>query len=186
MVFLFLCCSIELFYRMLGKRSLSGVAGKRRRGPPQRPRGDPTTQQYTLDFRKTKIRYQTPEVIPRGRSTRIRDSPLLQFELDASEYQRLGELIQVNLLSFRRIDWELLDRIGQRDRIEFLLGDKFRVVLDCDAHQYKELTLEFYATFQYKQGNYGQYHAFSFSLGRKVYEMTMPQFAVVTQLYTQE
>ncbi|KAF5796138.1 hypothetical protein HanRHA438_Chr08g0360181 [Helianthus annuus] len=40
--------------------------------------------------------------------------------------------------------------------------------------------------FQYSQGNYGQYNAVSFSLGRHVYEMSMPQFAVATQLYTQE
>ncbi|KAI3732623.1 hypothetical protein L1987_63830 [Smallanthus sonchifolius] len=76
--------------------------------------------------------------------------------------------------------------LGQRMiKIEALLGDKFRAALCCMAPQYEELTLEFHATFRYKQGNFEQHDAVSFSLGRQVYEMTMPQFAVATQLYTQ-
>ncbi|KAJ0876178.1 hypothetical protein HanPSC8_Chr11g0485431 [Helianthus annuus] len=66
------------------------------------------------------------------------------------------------------------------------MGSKFRLALDCDALQYKELTLEFHATFQYKQGNYAQPNVMSFSLGRQVHEMTIPQFEVATQFYTQE
>ncbi|KAM0067884.1 hypothetical protein Hdeb2414_s0002g00066531 [Helianthus debilis subsp. tardiflorus] len=169
---------------MSGEES-SATAGGRKRGPRARPRGT-GEQPPPSDFRKRKIKYHTAEVIPHGRSTRLKDSPLLQFDIDTSEYAKLDELITVNLLPFKRIDWELLDRLGQRERIEQYLGSEFRLALDCDALQYKELTLEFHATFQYKQGNYAQSNAVSFSLGRQVHEMTIPHFVVMTHFYTQE
>ncbi|MFS8016763.1 hypothetical protein Hanom_Chr15g01372371 [Helianthus anomalus] len=170
---------------MSGEGSSAAAEEKRKRGPKARPRG--TGEQLpSSDFGKRRIKYHTAEIIPHGRSTRLKDSPLLQFDMDSSEYAKLDELITVKLLPFKRIDWELLDRLGQRERNEQYLGPKFRLALDCDALQYKELTLEFHATFQYKQGNYAQPNAVSFYLGRQLYEMTIPQFAVMTQFYTQE
>ncbi|KAM0051677.1 hypothetical protein Hdeb2414_s0007g00239331 [Helianthus debilis subsp. tardiflorus] len=150
---------------MSGKGSSTSV-GRRKRGPQMRPRGI-GEQQPLPYFGKRKIKYHTAEIIPHERSTRLKDSPLLQFDVDTSEYAKLDELLK-------------------RERIEQYLGSKFRLALDCDALQYKELTLEFHETFQYKQGNYAQPNAVSFSLGRQVHEMTIPQFAVLTQFYTQE
>ncbi|KAJ0780017.1 hypothetical protein HanPI659440_Chr06g0232921 [Helianthus annuus] len=152
---------------MSGEGSSAAVGG-RKRGPQTRPRGT-GEQQPLADFGKRKIKYHTAEIIPHGRSTCLKDSPLLQSDVDTGEYARLEELIKVNLLPFKRIDWELLDKLGQRERIEQYMGSKFRSALDCDALQYKELTLEFNATFQYKQGNYAQPNAVSFSLGRHVH-----------------
>ncbi|KAJ0615762.1 hypothetical protein HanOQP8_Chr02g0072431 [Helianthus annuus] len=143
----------------------SAAAGRRKRGPQTRTRGTVELQPLP-DFGKRKIKYHTTEIIPHGRSTRLKDSPLLQFDVDTSEYAKLDELIKVNLLPFKRIDLELLDRLGQKERIEQYLGSKFRLALDCDALQYKELTLKFHATFQYKQGNYTQPNAVSFGLDR--------------------
>ncbi|KAI3816629.1 hypothetical protein L1987_16332 [Smallanthus sonchifolius] len=163
----------------------SSRSGRKRRGPTPHPRGDAAEQDYNPNLGQRRIKYHTRERIPNCRVTRLREHPLLQFELGTQESRKLDTLIDTNLLQFRTIDWTLLDHIGQRDRIEALLGDKFRAALCCMASQYEELTIEFHATFRYKQGNCEQHDAVSFSLGRQVYEMTMPQFAVATQLYTQ-
>ncbi|MFS7937439.1 hypothetical protein Hanom_Chr05g00427511 [Helianthus anomalus] len=155
---------------MSGEGSASGAVG-RKRGPQTCPRGE--TLPLPPDFGKRQIEYRSAGV-PHGQSTRLKDSPLLQFALNSNEQARLAELITVDLLPYRRIDWDMVDRLGQRERIEQLLGEKFRLVLDCDAPQCKELMLEFHATFEYKQGSYEEKDAVSFSLGRKVYEMTIP------------
>ncbi|KAI3787378.1 hypothetical protein L1987_41810 [Smallanthus sonchifolius] len=174
----------EMLYDMSGEGS-SSRSGRKRRGPTPRPRGDAAEQDYNPNLGQRMIKYHTRERIPNCRVTRLREHRLLQFELGTQESRKLDTLIDTNLLQFRTIDWTLLDNIGQRDRIEALLGDKFRAALCCMAPQYEELTLEFHATFRYKQGNFEQHDAVSFSLGRQVYEITMPQFAVATQLYTQ-
>ncbi|KAI3821111.1 hypothetical protein L1987_08668 [Smallanthus sonchifolius] len=152
---------------MLYGEGSSSRSGRKRKGPTPRPRGDAAEQDYNPNLGQRMIKYHTRERIPNCRVTRLREHPLLQFELGTQESRKLDTLIDTNLLQFRTIDWTLLDNIGQRDRIEALLGDKFRAALCCMAPQYEELTLEFHATF------------------RQVFEMTMPQFAVATQLYTQ-
>ncbi|MFS8007276.1 hypothetical protein Hanom_Chr14g01259091 [Helianthus anomalus] len=48
--------------------------------------------------------------IPHGQSSVLWDSPLLQ-----------------------RIDWEMVGRLRQVERLEQLLGEKFMMALDCDA-----------------------------------------------------
>ncbi|KAI3742499.1 hypothetical protein L1987_60183 [Smallanthus sonchifolius] len=158
-----------------GSSSRSG----RKRGPAAQPRGTIEQPPQPIVYHR-QVSYSGPGVA-HGQSTRIRDSLLLQFELDSGEMQKLTTLITVDLLPYRRIDWSLLDRLGARARVEKLLGEKFRRVLDCDARQYKEITLEFHSTFDYKQGNFNEREAVFFSLGRRPYEMTIPQFAVATQ-----
>ncbi|KAJ0670729.1 hypothetical protein HanOQP8_Chr13g0477831 [Helianthus annuus] len=91
----------------------------------------------------------------------------------------------VQLLECRRIDWELVGRLGQVERMQELLGPKFRMVLDCDAPQYYELTLEFHSTFQYRYpGGFDEPDVVSFVLGKRILNMTLPQFAEATGFYS--
>ncbi|KAL8202152.1 hypothetical protein R6Q57_011299 [Mikania cordata] len=59
-------------------------------------------------------------------------------------------------------------------------------VLACDWPQYKELTLEFHSTFMYDDSEFDYVDAMLFALGRRVYKMSIPQFAVATGFYTQD
>ncbi|KAM0056368.1 hypothetical protein Hdeb2414_s0006g00217491 [Helianthus debilis subsp. tardiflorus] len=177
----------------------TSTRASRKRGTDTRPRGDsvgrelepvqqdepePVQVVQQLDSRRA-IEYTGP-----GRShgprQRILDSPLLQFVQNSEEFRKLGALYMTELLPYRRIDWEVLDRLGARARVEQLLGPKFRKILDCDARQYKEITIEFHSTFDYKLGSFNKKGAVFFALGRKSYEMTVPEFAVATQFYTEE
>ncbi|KAL8197905.1 hypothetical protein R6Q57_030096 [Mikania cordata] len=81
----------------------------------------------------------------------------------------------------------VLSRIqGQRERLESLLRQKWARVFACDWPKYKELTLEFHSTFMYDDFVFDSVDAVSFSLGRRVYEMSIPQFAVSTSFYTED
>uniref|UniRef100_A0A251RMS2 Uncharacterized protein n=1 Tax=Helianthus annuus TaxID=4232 RepID=A0A251RMS2_HELAN len=88
--------------------SASGAVG-RKRGPQTRPRGE--TLPLPSDFGKRQIEYRSAGV-PHGQSTRLKDSPLLQFALNSNEQARLAELITVDLLPYRRIDWDMVDCLG--------------------------------------------------------------------------
>ncbi|KAM0011532.1 hypothetical protein Hdeb2414_s0062g00763971 [Helianthus debilis subsp. tardiflorus] len=169
----------------------------RKRGTDTRPQGgsvgrelEPVQQDEPEPVRvmqqsdsKRAIEYTRP-----GRShgprQRILDSPLLQFVQNSEEFRRLGALYTAELLPYRRIDWEVLDRLGARTLVEQLLGPKFRKILDCDARQYKEITIEFHSTFDYKLGSFNKKGAIFFALGRKSYEMTVPEFARSVNLAT--
>ncbi|KAJ0838335.1 hypothetical protein HanRHA438_Chr16g0787921 [Helianthus annuus] len=138
------CIFLCIFsYRMSGEASSSGTRRKRR--ATSSSRGTAEAQQQPADVVVREIRYRGPGV-PHGRSTVVRDSPLLQFAEGSSEWAKLQVLIGVQLLQYRRIDWELVGQLGQRERLEQLLGDKFRLGLDCDVPQYYELVLEFHST----------------------------------------
>lgn len=50
----------------------------------------------------------------------------------------------------------MLDRLGLRERVEWLLGPRFMALLNIRFHQYKELVLGYHSTFQYKEGNFGE------------------------------
>ncbi|KAJ0702608.1 hypothetical protein HanPI659440_Chr14g0541621 [Helianthus annuus] len=127
---------------MSGEGSSSGTKRKRRAST----RGQ---EQPAADTPLRVVTYRG-DGIPHGQSTLLWDSPLLQFDYDTDEYYRLNIIKTVKLLEFRRIDWELVERLGQVERLEQLLGPKFRMVLDWDAPQYYELALEFHSTFQYR------------------------------------
>ncbi|KAJ0684579.1 hypothetical protein HanLR1_Chr11g0392741 [Helianthus annuus] len=147
---------------MPGESSRAG----RKRGPTTHSRGEPAQQQPVQQQQYVRVVEYSGPGVPHGQSTRLLDSPLLQFELDSGESQRLATLYTMDMLPFRRIDWGLIDRLGARARVEQLLGPKFRRVLDCDAMQYKEITLEFHSTFDYKQGNFNETDAVFFALGK--------------------
>ncbi|MFS7938039.1 hypothetical protein Hanom_Chr05g00434801 [Helianthus anomalus] len=76
MIFPVLCNLIEPFYRVSGVGS-SSSAGGRKRGPQMRPRGTGEPPPSPPDFGIRKIEYSADPVIPHGRSTPLKDSPLL-------------------------------------------------------------------------------------------------------------
>ncbi|KAL8223230.1 hypothetical protein R6Q57_020629 [Mikania cordata] len=169
---------------MLGAES-SRAAGKRRRGPIPRPRGEPSSPvQFQGDERT--IRYLEHERVPIIKTRRLRDHTLLMFEMGTFESDRLDMFISLELLHHWNISWDLIDQLGQRDRLERLLGPKWVRVLACDWPQYKELTMEFHSTFMYDDSEFDSLDAVSFSLGRQVYEMSILQFAVVSGFYTED
>ncbi|KAL8217790.1 hypothetical protein R6Q57_021163 [Mikania cordata] len=163
----------------------SRAAGKRRRGPVPRPRGEPDSPaQFQRDERT--IWYLEAERVPVIRTRRLLDHTLLMFEMGTYERDRLDMFITLELLHHRNISWDLIDQLGQRDRLERMLGPKWVRVLACDWPQYKELTIEFHSIFMYDDSEFDSIDAVSFSQGRRVYEMTIPQFAVVSGFYTED
>ncbi|KAL8224280.1 hypothetical protein R6Q57_019755 [Mikania cordata] len=116
----------------------------------------------------------------------LKDHTLLMFAMGTFESDRFDRFVSLELLHHGNISWELVDQLGQRDRLERLLGPKWVRVLACDWPRYKELTMEFHSTFMYDDSEFDSLDAISFSLGRQVYEMTIPQFAVVSGFYTEE
>ncbi|KAJ0462832.1 hypothetical protein HanHA300_Chr14g0508451 [Helianthus annuus] len=110
--------------------------------------------------------------IPHGQSTMLWDSPLLQFAHDSAEHMKFDVIKKVKLLEFRRIDWELVGRLGQVERLEQLLGPKFRMALDCDEPQH--------------HGAFAEPGVVSFVLGKRIFNMTLPQFVVQIGFYTQQ
>ncbi|MFS7912608.1 hypothetical protein Hanom_Chr02g00131951 [Helianthus anomalus] len=118
---------------MSGEGSSSGVKRKRRASA----RAQGAAEEQPADSPLRVITYKG-DGIPHGQSTVLWDSPLLQFDYLSDEYSRL-------------------DVIKTVERLEQLLGPKFRMALDWDAPQYYELTLEFHSTFQYKhQGGFAE------------------------------
>ncbi|KAJ0800718.1 hypothetical protein HanPI659440_Chr03g0106811 [Helianthus annuus] len=111
---------------MSGEGSSSGTSRKRRAST--RSRGTAEAQQQPAEVVVRYIQYSGPG-IPHGQSTILHDSPLLKFVIGSSEYAKLRVLIGVPLLQYRKIDWDLVGQLGQRERIEQLLGEKFRLVL---------------------------------------------------------
>ncbi|MFS7967296.1 hypothetical protein Hanom_Chr09g00784131 [Helianthus anomalus] len=127
---------------MAGEGSSAGTKRKRRGARAQ----GAAQEQPAADAPLRVVAYRD-EGIPHGQSMVLLDSLLLRFAYDTDEYYRLNVIKDVRLLEFRRIDWKLVGRLGQVDRLEQLLGPKFRMALDCDAPQYYELPLEFHSTF---------------------------------------
>ncbi|KAM0014017.1 hypothetical protein Hdeb2414_s0039g00735311 [Helianthus debilis subsp. tardiflorus] len=123
--------------------------------------------------------------IPRGQSDRLVDSPLLRFTFGSDEYLKFDAIKKLRLLEFRKIDWDLVGQLGQVERMQELLGPKFRMALDCDAPQYYELTLEFHSTCYYRHpGGFDEQDVVSFVLGKRIFNMSLPQFAEATGFYT--
>ncbi|KAJ0575931.1 hypothetical protein HanIR_Chr05g0218401 [Helianthus annuus] len=145
---------------MAGEGSSSGTKRKRRRTRVAREQPAADTPLRMVEYRD--------DGIPHGQSTVLLNSPLLLFAYDTDEYYRLDVIKKLKLLDFRRIDWDLVRQLGQVDRLEQLLGPKFRMALDCDAPQYYELALEFHSTFQYRHlGGFDKPDVVLFILGKK-------------------
>ncbi|KAJ0815270.1 hypothetical protein HanPSC8_Chr17g0795581 [Helianthus annuus] len=129
---------------MSGEGSSLGVKCKRRG---TRAQGD--AQEQPADTLLREITYRD-DGTPHGQSSRLVDSPLLRFTVGSAEYMKFDTIKKLKLLEFRRIDWDLVGQLGQVERLQELLGPKFRMALDCDAPQYYELTMEFHSTFYYR------------------------------------
>jgi hypothetical protein len=110
----------------------------------------------------------------------ISEHTLLQFAEATSQAEACAGIIDMELLQPRTFDWECVDQIGQRDRLEAFLSLRWRAALAAPAQQYLELTIEFISTLEHTLGDFSAPTAVSFSLGRRVYDMTIPQFAVAT------
>ncbi|KAJ0725815.1 hypothetical protein HanPI659440_Chr12g0463181 [Helianthus annuus] len=154
---------------MSGEGSSSGVKRKKRG---TRAQGAAEEQPAVAPLRKVSYR---DDGTPHSQSTVLLDNPLLRFLFDTDKYYRLDIIKSVQLLGFRRIDWDLVRQLGQVDRLEQLLGPKFRLALDCDEPQYHQLTLEFHSTFQYRhRGGFDEPDVVSFVIGKRIFYMTLP------------
>jgi len=163
----------------------SAAGAKRRRGHVPRPRDTPDSP-IAAQRHERQIKYLENERVPVSRVRRLREHTLLRFELGSFEAERLDRFVSVNLLHHRSFDWTLLGVLGQRERVEQMLGPRWINVLSCDWPQYRELTVEFHSTFIHHDDQYDEVDIVSFALGRQVFEMTIPQFAVATGFYTEE
>ncbi|KAM0007650.1 hypothetical protein Hdeb2414_s0136g00808731 [Helianthus debilis subsp. tardiflorus] len=163
---------------MSGEGSSSGVKRKRRN---TRAQAAAQEQPGAPVFRE--IIYRDAGV-PHGQSDRLVESPLLRFTLGSFEFMKFEAIKKLKLLEFRRIDWGLVNRLGQVERVQELLGEKFRWALECEVPQYLELTMEFHSTFIYRHpGGFDESDVVSFALGKQVFNMSLPQFAEATGLY---
>ncbi|KAJ0569925.1 hypothetical protein HanHA300_Chr05g0172161 [Helianthus annuus] len=137
--------------------------------------------------RKRKIKYRGNDRRVYARIERLVDHPMLDFEEDTEERVKLKKYVVTQTLEHRVIDWEWLQSMGASERVAELLGPRLRMAMDaCDETQYTELTIEFHCTFHHKEGAFSEANAVSFSLGRNLYEMTIPQFGVALGLYSPE
>ncbi|KAJ0616390.1 hypothetical protein HanRHA438_Chr02g0088541 [Helianthus annuus] len=112
--------------------------------------------------------------------------PILKFEEDTLEYGKFEKLKDTELLQNQVINWKWLNEIGAEQEVRELLGERLIEALNCIEPQYEELVLEFHSTWVHKEGRFDQGTAVSFSFGRRMYEMNVPRFAVVSGLYTEE
>ncbi|KAJ0746309.1 hypothetical protein HanPI659440_Chr05g0192551 [Helianthus annuus] len=164
--------------------SSGGGERARKRGPSLRE--EPALQVDTPDWTKRHIKYRAPERIPICKINNRADHPLFQFALDTHEWKKYDRLKSTDFFQHRSIDWGWLDDIGSRQEVLDLLGPRLRLLMDCPLDQYEELVLEFHSTWKHKEGKFAENNVVSFSLGRKVFEMNMAQFAVASGYYTEE
>ncbi|KAJ0835899.1 hypothetical protein HanRHA438_Chr16g0760621 [Helianthus annuus] len=73
--------------------------------------------------------------------------------------------------------------MGARERVEELLGPMLVEMVNCDGPQYDELVVEFHSTFHHREGSFFERDAVSFSLGRMLRVLSIPQFAIASGFY---
>ncbi|KAJ0491991.1 hypothetical protein HanIR_Chr12g0569831 [Helianthus annuus] len=128
--------------------------------------------------RKRKIQYRGKDRRVYSRVERLVDHPVLDFEEDSEEREKLVKFVATNIVEHRTINWEWLQGMGASDRVAELLGPRLRAAMDCRWPQYTELTLEFHCTFAEK-------NAVSFLLGWNLYEISIAEFGVALGFYTE-
>ncbi|KAF5775659.1 hypothetical protein HanXRQr2_Chr13g0614571 [Helianthus annuus] len=134
-----------------------------------------------------KIEYSSSDnFIPDQLMNRAVNHPILKFEEDTYEWDKFKKFKKMALLQHRVINWEWLTEIGAEQEVRELLGERLIDVMNCIDPQYVELVLEFHSTWMHKEGKFEQGNALSFSFGRKVYEMNVPRFAIISGLYTED
>ncbi|KAM0049020.1 hypothetical protein Hdeb2414_s0008g00281021 [Helianthus debilis subsp. tardiflorus] len=137
--------------------------------------------------KKRRIKYRGNDRRVYARIDRLVDHPMLDFEEGTEERVKLKKYVVTQTLEHRVIDWEWLQSMGASERVAELLGPRLRMAMDaCNEKQYTELTIEFHCTFRHKEGAFSEANAVSFSLGRNLYEMTIPQFGMALGLYSPE
>ncbi|KAM0067583.1 hypothetical protein Hdeb2414_s0002g00062981 [Helianthus debilis subsp. tardiflorus] len=109
---------------MSGAGASSGVKRKRRN-----TRAQAAAQEQPDAPVLREIKYRDVGV-PHGQSDRLVESLLLRFTVGSYEYMKFEAIKKVKLLEFKRIDWDLVNRLGQVERIQELLGEKFRWALE--------------------------------------------------------
>ncbi|MFS7978384.1 hypothetical protein Hanom_Chr10g00914891 [Helianthus anomalus] len=130
--------------------------------------------------KRRRIRYEGPEQKIYGRRSVRREHPLLKFQVNSNEWIKLQKIIKTDLLEHLTIDWEWLGQMGARERVEELLGPMLVEMVNCDGPQYDELVVEFHSTFHHREGSFFESDAVSFSLGRMLHVLSIPQELCVT------
>ncbi|KAJ0705903.1 hypothetical protein HanRHA438_Chr09g0377481 [Helianthus annuus] len=111
---------------------------------------------------------------------------LLQFDPVSDEFTALRRYLGLRYHRARILDWDLLGRMGARERFEELVTPRWRRLLDERRAYHHELVLEFHATFRLHHVRIAEPAAVSFALGRQTHILSLAQFAVRTGLYTLE
>ena len=157
------------------------------RGPIPRRRGTPDPERRVITGPpKRRIRYEGDERTIYSRVPLRKNHPLLQFQVNSKEWVKLQKIIQTGLFEHWTIDWDWLEQMGARERVEELLGPVLVEMVNCEWPQYDELVVEFHSTFQHKEGSFFEDDAVSFSLGRVLHEFTIPQFAIISGFFAFE
>ncbi|KAJ0454388.1 hypothetical protein HanIR_Chr15g0739491 [Helianthus annuus] len=139
------------------------------------------------------VQYRMPEERPEPNAVAVpldqrelRTHTLLQFMLGTDEYERCEKFLEMELFQHRTVNWGMIDAMGQRERLEGLLGQRWLEAIRCAEPQYAELTVEFHSTFKYSPEWFMQPYTVQFMLGRQPFRMSVPQFAEAIGLYTRE
>ncbi|KAM0019507.1 hypothetical protein Hdeb2414_s0025g00656671 [Helianthus debilis subsp. tardiflorus] len=175
----------------MASSSRAGRARKRAAGQTA-PGQDPVVETPIIQIAENdpslrKIEYSTSDnFIPDQLMNRAVNHPILKFEEDTYEWEKFNKFKGMSLLQHRIINWEWLGEIGAEQEVRELLGERLIDAMHCIEPQYVELVLEFHSTWYHKEGKFEQGNALSFSFGRKVYEMNVPRFAIISGLYTEQ
>ncbi|KAF5786820.1 hypothetical protein HanRHA438_Chr10g0457971 [Helianthus annuus] len=141
---------------------------------------------------REQIRYNGPEnrpmpetpIVPLDQRV-LWDYTLLDFEIGTIESLRMDKFCKMQLYKHRTFNREMLEAMGQRQRMEEFLGPKWLDVLRCADPQYIELTIEFHSTFIYNADRNVEPYTLSFSLGRQHYVWSTEQFSRAVGFYVQ-
>ncbi|KAJ0851740.1 hypothetical protein HanRHA438_Chr14g0630381 [Helianthus annuus] len=136
------------------------------------------------------VRYNGPEerplletpVLPLEQRV-LQEHTLLDFALGSMESKRLDRFCTLRLYKHHTINWEMLEAIGQRQRMEEFSGPRWVNALRCVEPQYAELTTEFHSTFRYDADRYVEPYTLSFYLGRQQFMWSVDQFARAAGFY---
>src|ERR1044071_100338 len=117
---------------MAGESS-SRAGQKRKKAPASTPRQVPAQQENAREKhqKRREILYSAPETLTICTREDLRRHTLLQFQEGTREAEKCDVLVDTELLVPRTIDWDWLHTVGQRERIEGLLGPRFKRVLTC-------------------------------------------------------
>ncbi|MFS7910518.1 hypothetical protein Hanom_Chr02g00107261 [Helianthus anomalus] len=111
---------------------------------------------------------------------------LLQFHPESDEYTALQRYLGLRYHRARVLYWDLMGRMGIRERLEELVTPRWRRLLDERRAYHHELVLEFHATFRLHHVRLAEPAAVSFALGRRTHILSIAQFAFNVGLYTLE